>query len=66
MIKSLARMQRKFNQTLFIDKKGKNQQSTGKGHQRGMNKVTNVFKKAGDRVIHFYLCEFAGGPSLWI
>lgn len=59
-------MQRKFNQAVFMDKQGKKQQPTGKGHQRDMNKVTNLFKKAGERVIPFYLYEFAGGPSLWI
>lgn len=44
-------MQRKV---VFMDKQGKKQQSTGKGHQRDMNKVTNLFKKAGERVIPFY------------
>lgn len=65
MIKSLARMQRKFNQTVFIDSRGRNNNQLERDI-RDMSKVTNVFKKAGETVINFYLCEFAGGPSLWI
>lgn len=28
--------------------------------------MTNLFKEAGESVTYFYLCEFAGGQSLYV
>lgn len=63
---SVARRQSKRSQDVLVNKQWKKQQEVGKGHETGMNEVTNVFRMSGGSVTYFYPYECAVGPSQWI